>query len=88
LKILYEERFARDLKKIREEAIHSKVKEIIIEVSAASKMESVRNTKKLSGHEDCYRIRIGDYRLGLVVEDGAAIFVRFLHRKEIYRYFP
>ncbi|MBP1468695.1 type II toxin-antitoxin system RelE/ParE family toxin [Candidatus Chloroploca sp. M-50] len=35
-----------------------------------------------------YRIRIGDYRLGLFVEDDTITVVRFLHRRDIYRYFP
>ncbi len=31
---------------------------------------------------------MGNYRLGLIVEKNAVIFVRFLHCKEVYRYFP
>jgi mRNA interferase RelE/StbE len=33
-------------------------------------------------------MRLGDYRLGFVFEQGAITFVRCLHRREIYRYFP
>jgi mRNA interferase RelE/StbE len=35
-----------------------------------------------------YRIRLGDYRVGLKIENNTVCFVRFLHRKDIYRYFP
>ncbi|WP_333425936.1 hypothetical protein [Microcoleus sp. F4-D5] len=31
---------------------------------------------------------MGDYRIGIKVNDGVVYFVRILHRKEIYRYFP
>jgi mRNA-degrading endonuclease RelE of RelBE toxin-antitoxin system len=31
---------------------------------------------------------VGNYRLGLIIEAETVIFVRVLHRKEIYRYFP
>jgi mRNA-degrading endonuclease RelE of RelBE toxin-antitoxin system len=31
---------------------------------------------------------LGDYRLGLVIEDDIVTLVRILHRKDIYRYFP
>ncbi|WP_202218315.1 type II toxin-antitoxin system RelE/ParE family toxin [Okeania sp. KiyG1] len=48
----------------------------------------MRNIKKLKGEEEYYRIRVGDYRLGIKVNDGIVFFVRILHRKEIYRYFP
>ncbi len=34
------------------------------------------------------RIRIGDYRLGIIFDGETLIFERVLHRKEIYRYFP
>jgi mRNA interferase RelE/StbE len=33
-------------------------------------------------------LRISDYRMGIFVENNTVIIVRFLHRKEIYRYFP
>ncbi|HEY4721787.1 MAG TPA: type II toxin-antitoxin system RelE/ParE family toxin [Anaerolineae bacterium] len=46
------------------------------------------NIKKLQGGTNYYRIRVGDYRVGLVVESDTVTFVRFLHRKDIYRYFP
>ena len=34
------------------------------------------------------RIRIGDYRLGIALERDVAILVRFLHRRDVYRFFP
>ena len=46
------------------------------------------NIKKLKADGDYYRIRVGDYRIGLTEDEGAIAFVRVLHRKEMYRYFP
>jgi mRNA-degrading endonuclease RelE of RelBE toxin-antitoxin system len=40
------------------------------------------------GSPGFFRIRIGEYRLGMLVEGEAVEIVRFLHRREIYRYFP
>jgi mRNA interferase RelE/StbE len=42
----------------------------------------------MSGAANHFRVRIGDYRLGLREQDSKVYLVRFLHRKEIYRYFP
>ncbi|MDJ0556269.1 MAG: type II toxin-antitoxin system RelE/ParE family toxin [Microcoleaceae cyanobacterium MO_207.B10] len=53
----------------------------------AEKLTEVRNIKKLKGEEKYYRIRVGDYRLGIKVNDSVVNFVRILHRKDIYRYF-
>lgn len=48
-----------------------------------------RDLKKLSGGRGAYyRIRVGDYRLGLEVEGDVVVFVRCLHRRDMYRYFP
>ena len=57
-------------------------------VEQAQHLGQVANLKKLRGGGNYYRIRVGDYRIGLIVEGDAVTFVRFLHRKDIYRYFP
>lgn len=80
--------FARDLKKIKEKQVLQQIKEIIEEVEQASNIGAINNLKQLKGGESYYRIRIGDYRIGLKLENERVVFVRFLHRKEIYRYFP
>jgi mRNA interferase RelE/StbE len=55
--------------------------------------EEINGLKKIQGYETYYRIRLGDYRLGIeIIEEGAkedgVYFIRFLHRKDIYKYFP
>ena len=47
-------------------------------------------TQKLRGYEDYYRIRIGDYRIGLRLdlERRVVEFRRVLHRRRVYRKFP
>jgi mRNA interferase RelE/StbE len=49
---------------------------------------SIRGVKRLSGQTDYYRIRIGDWRIGLKIVGNTVTFVRWLHRREVYRYFP
>lgn len=47
-------------------------------------------TQKLSGYQTYYKIRVGDYRIGLYVVTNERLveFQRVLHRREIYRKFP
>ena len=47
-------------------------------------------TQKLSGSSHYYKIRIGDYRVGLRIDTEVQLieFERILHRREIYRKFP
>ena len=47
-------------------------------------------TQKLVGHQNYYKIRVGDYRIGLHINSSEQLieFQRVLHRREIYRRFP
>lgn len=75
-------------KKIRDESLLRRVKEIIEQVEATTLLHNIPNLTKLSGSSDFYRIRVGDYRIGILVEENEVEFVRFLHRRNIYRHFP
>lgn len=46
------------------------------------------DVKPLRGFKNYYRVRLGAYRIGFKKEDGGVVFMRVLHRKEIYRHFP
>jgi len=47
------------------------------------------HVKKIEGYKSYYRIKIGDNQLGMeAVSNKEVILLRFLHRKDIYRYFP
>ncbi|MDZ7292059.1 MAG: type II toxin-antitoxin system RelE/ParE family toxin [candidate division KSB1 bacterium] len=88
MKIEFKKSFVKDLQKIRDKALLQEVKERIEEVEQALNLQVVGNLKQLQAGGKYFRIRIGDYRIGLIVENDVVVFVRFLHRKEIYRYFP
>ncbi len=47
-------------------------------------------TQKLTGYQTYYKIRVGDYRIGLHIDisQQQVEFQRILHRREIYRQFP
>jgi mRNA interferase RelE/StbE len=80
--------FAKDLRRLKNKDLLTRVHDLITSVEQALSLEDVSNIKRLSSTGPYYRIRIGDYHVGLVVESDIVTFVRFLHRKEIYRYFP
>jgi mRNA interferase RelE/StbE len=54
----------------------------------ASQLSHLPNIKKMIAKGNYYRLRIGIYRLGLIVENDTIILLRFVHRKDIYNYFP
>ncbi len=57
-------------------------------MEAADSFDGIDGLRKLAGGSGFYRIRVGDYRIGLAVSDGGIECVRCLHRREIYKHFP
>jgi len=88
MKTLYEKSFLRDLKKIKDKRLLKQVQKIIVQVESATLLTDLQNVKKLEGYTTYYRIRVGEYRIGIEVLEGQVIFVCFLNRKDIYRHFP
>ena len=90
MKTEFRKSFERDLKRIsRDAALFQRIRDVLAEVEGARTLSEVTSLKRLSGGNGTYyRIRIGDYRLGLEFLDGTVVFVRCLHRRDLYRYFP
>lgn len=88
MKYFVERSFTKDLKSLPKE-VKADVKQYfdIVEKAAAFN-ELVSDLIKLTGHKIYYRYRVGDYRVGIAYRDETVIFLRALHRREIYRYFP
>jgi mRNA interferase RelE/StbE len=88
LKVAFRQSFLKDLRTIKDQGLLRRIREIIGNVEHADKPSDISNLKKLKGHSQYYRIRIGENRVGLKIEADTVTFVRVLNRKEIYRYFP
>jgi len=88
MKTLYEKSFGRDLKKVKDKRLLKQVQKVIAQVESATSLQDLQNVKKLEGYQTYYRIKVGEYRMGIEVLEGQVIFVCFLNRKDIYRYFP
>ena len=88
MKAEFRDSFAKDLKSIKDKSLLNRVKEVVENVEKVASLDEIRNLKKLKGGGNYFRLRIGDYRMGIVLENDTVIFVRFLNRKDIYRFFP
>jgi mRNA interferase RelE/StbE len=88
VKVDFRDSFAKDLEGVKEKGLLSRVREIIEAVEKANSLVELPNLKKLKGGGNYFRIRVGDYRVGVALEADTVIFVRFLNRKDIYKYFP
>jgi mRNA interferase RelE/StbE len=60
----------------------------ITEIQKDEKSSEIKNLKKHKCSKYYYRIRTGDYRIGLYIAKKEVEFIRFLHRKDVYKFFP
>ena len=88
MKVKFRESFVKDLSRIKNAKLLAKLRRAIENVEESNTPQEIRNFKKLKGNQFFYRIRIGQYRVGLKMDGDTIIFIRFLSRKEIYRFFP
>lgn len=88
MNVQFRNSFAKDLSNIENKSLLGKIQEVIESVEKAQSLQDISNLKKLKGESIYYRIRIGEYRIGITIENNLVVFIRCLNRKEIYRYFP
>jgi mRNA interferase RelE/StbE len=67
-----------------DDALHARVVRALRQLEADPRHTG---TVKLTGPEDLYRIRVGDWRIVYVIRDRELVVmvVRIAHRREVYR---
>lgn len=82
--ITFKESASKELQRLSK----SVIKKIIFSINELSENPRPSGVKKLKdSNENLYRIRVGDYRIIYVIDDGIKIvnIRRIGHRKDIYR---
>jgi len=89
MKYVIKRSFEKDVSKVKSKVLKSRIAKVIDEVERAGSIDNIRNKRMLIGSSDCFRIRIGDCRIGCVFDstEDSVNFVRFGHRKNFYRGF-
>ena len=89
MEVKYRKLFLKDFKKLKHVEVYDRIYKIVFEVlPQIRQIREVPNIKAMRGYPNRYRIRLGDYRVGIDVQDEKVEVMRALHRKEFYRYFP
>lgn len=85
----YTKRFLKDLAALPT-SIQERVEPIIFEELESENPFELGYLKKMKGYSDKYKIRLGDYRIGITVNKETQLLIceRIAHRKDIYRTFP
>ncbi|HIK15244.1 MAG TPA: type II toxin-antitoxin system RelE/ParE family toxin [Leptolyngbyaceae cyanobacterium M33_DOE_097] len=89
MKVEYRKLFLKDLKRLKNQPVYQQIYDLIfIALPEAQSLQDLSGVKALVGTTNQYRIRVGDYRIGLELNKDTLEVVRVLHRREFYRYFP
>jgi len=88
MRTAFKDSFYKALLKLRNPDLKAEIADIISSVESAKTLKDIPNIKKLHGRGKFYRIKVGDYRIGLKLVDEILYFVDLAHRKDIYKHFP
>ena len=80
--------FRQDMRRLGSAELRGRVDQVIQELIAADNITEVTGVIRMRARGEHYRIRIGEYRLGITMDGATAVLRRFLPRGEIYRRFP
>ncbi len=88
-KVEYTKRFLKELAAMPLE-IQRRVELIVFQELESDNPFELGYIEKLKGYTDKYKIRVGDYRIGITIERETETLIcqRIAHRKDIYRIFP
>ena len=89
MKVLYRKLFLKDLKRLRKQPIYEQIAELAFTVlPEANQLRDVPGIKAMRRHPKRYRIRVGNYRIGIEAKGDTVEVMRMLPRGKFYRYFP
>jgi len=87
MEYLVKKKFLKDLHPLPKE-VKKSVADFFIHVQYINGCNEIQGLEKLTGFKIYCCCRIGDYRVGIAFRNETIIFLRVLHRREIYRNFP
>jgi mRNA interferase RelE/StbE len=89
MKIIFDKSFHKSLDQKLPRHIARQLNVVIDDLESANDIYQIAGVKKLSGFKNYYRLRLGDYRLGLELENKYTVRIIIIcHRKDIYKQFP
>ena len=85
MKVLYTKKFNKDIDQItNDKKLKKNLLDLITQIKQADALTDVESVRKIQGYDKYYRIRVGDFRLGIKITNDGLEMLRFLHRKNIY----
>ena len=88
-KVEYTKRFLKEMAELPAD-VQSQAESIVFGELLTANPFSLGYVERMKGYPDKYKIRIGDYRIGLTIDkkDNLIVCQRIANRKDIYKTFP
>lgn len=88
MRVSFHKKFSKDLDKISQTRDRKAISKIVLLTKEIETLTEISGVKKLQGFQNAFRIRAGNYRIGVFVNGDMIEFARVAHRKDIYKIFP
>jgi len=89
MKIDYEKRFLKELFKLKDKKVKEEVEKFVFnELPLFNSLSDAQKIEKMSGYKEYYKVRFGNYRVGIKKENELIVIKTIKHRREIYKFFP
>jgi mRNA interferase RelE/StbE len=88
MEVIITKKFEKYIDKINDKPTLIKTEKIIHAFQAATKWQDIPNIKPMVGFKNFYRIRIGDFRIGIEIQGEKVFFLVLAKRNDIYYLFP
>ena len=89
MEVTYTKTFLKDLAKVFPSKTRNKIEKFVFEeLPAMDSITSIGTVEQMTGFKNYYKVRFGDFRVGLKKNTNTIELLRVLNRKEIYKYFP
>ncbi len=90
MEVIAQKRFLKELEKSPPH-IQKQFRKLSGLLKGVSKLSEIPSLKKMAGHEEYYRIRLGSWRVGLRYEDGVIKIIHLMTigpRGDVFKKFP
>ncbi len=89
MKVVFLKIFKEDIGKFKDEKLKAELKQVIIDIKNAKNLQNIENLNKIKGYYSMtYRVKIGEYRLGLYFQNNVVYLTRFVKKEDVYKVFP
>ena len=88
MKIEFRKKFLKELLKLPN-PYQANIEKFVFEILPNyDNLTEIGKVEKMIGYKNYFKIRFGDYRVGIKKENDVIIIETVKHRKEIYKFFP